>query len=167
VSSSIRLALTLPIPDEFLFAIAHVVTQWAYLESHIDGEIASLRGRPECAALTPPKVLKRFRARIGFWRDIASAVHTTDEDRTDIAFIHQNATDIKPRRDEVAHNPFVAGGGDSNLMMLLQKEGQWELKEFVNGVAEISQLAERISLVNARCMSFDFRHRLAQDDNDS
>lgn len=78
---------------------------------------------------------------------MASIVYTTDEDRADISFIHQNATNIKPKRDDIAHNPFAATGSD--IMLIQQKGGQLLGVQNLR-VDEINEIAERISLINAR-----------------
>ena len=74
----------------------------------------------------------------------------------DIAFIQQEAIAIKPRRNEIEHNPFGASG--AKIMLTLPKDRQ--ISEANNLAAdEINRIAEWISLVTARCMSFESRHR--------
>ena len=104
----------------------------------------------------PQKIDARFRARMRLWRRMASKVGTSDEDRNDIAFIQQEAIAIKPRRNEIEHNPFGASG--AKITLILQKDRQ--ISEAKNLAAdEINRIAEWISLVTARCMSFESRHR--------
>jgi hypothetical protein len=153
-----KLACNLAVPEEFVPAIGHVMTQWAYLEAHIRRELALLRQRPECAALIPPKDSHKFEEQIALWHKMSDAVYPTEKDRADTHYIHQNATSIKGERDELAHNPL--GASELNVVMLRQKKGKIVgVEEFSDGVARVIRVAKRISEINSRCISYEARHQ--------
>jgi hypothetical protein len=153
-----KLACNLAVPEEFVLAIGHVMTRWAYLESHIRRELALLRQRPECAALIPPEDSYKFDEQIALWRKMSDAVYPTEKDRADTRYIHENATSIKGERDELAHNPLGASG--PNMVMLQQKKGNIVgVDEYSDGVARVFCVAKRISEINSRCIRYEARHQ--------
>lgn len=103
----ITLSHPIPLRPAHLRAIGCVASQWGYLESEIDWEIARLLTRPACASL-PVNLMSQFNKRVNGWINLARLAYKEKRAIKAVEEISRRALAVKPDRDAVVHGVWMA-----------------------------------------------------------
>src|SRR5579864_2404493 len=123
-----RLKLVLPVPDSYLSAIGHVITQWAYFEMQFDDCLGGfLLHHPDARALAP-HIPDPFKKRAKLWKDAARKCFSNTP-RLEARFIAiaEDALRLRAERDHLAHGGWHLAGENIGAY-LRHRTGRYAVK---------------------------------------